>query len=45
MYYFKYKERCQRGRMGLTRNQLFRQRNRGFESHPLRTNKHSPEPV
>ena len=29
-------ERCQSGRMGLTRNQVYARAYRGFESHPLR---------
>jgi hypothetical protein len=29
-------ERCQSGRMGLTRNQVYGSPYRGFESHPLR---------
>ena len=36
-------ERCQSGRMGLTRNQVYGLPYRGFESHPLRQiNKKAP---
>ncbi len=39
-------ERCQSGRMGLTRNQVYAQAYRGFESHPLRQfKKRAPQGV
>ena len=35
-------ERCQSGRMGLIRNQVYGLPYRGFESHPLRQNMKGP---